>query len=121
MDVDCSDDDLVSGGGGWCRTGGGGGLHDELRVDLHEVLELDQLASVGRLRSGLDYGDGRVVCAGVDPLHGVIGVLGKSSIHAHGVPSVLGIVIGGNSIGILRSREGGGDQCEKTEPEQEKK
>jgi len=54
LDVDCSDDDLVSGGG--AGGGGGGGLLDELRVDFHEVLELDQLAGVGGLGHDLGLG-----------------------------------------------------------------
>jgi len=132
LDVDSSDDDLFIGGG--AGGGGIGGLRDELRVDLHKFSELDQPTGVGGFGVRHDRAHGLLESAGVDHLQGVIGVsgedppngealdsggvLGKSSVHAHGVPGVRRVVIGGNFIGILRnlrSREGGGDQSEKTE------
>merc|ERR1719225_1147003 len=107
LDINSPDDDLG-------RTGGGRG--DELLVDLHEVLELDQLAGV-RVHGSADRGClDQGVSTGVDSLNGAIGGLdGGISVQSHWVPGVLGIVIGGDPIGVLRSRKGGGDEGKKTE------
>lgn len=128
LDVDSSDDDLFIGGGGWCRTSGGGGLLDELRVDLHKFSELDQRTGVSRgaRTDRLDYGDARVehirgVCGGIDhPSIYIVTPGSDSSRHIGGLDS--GVPVRSNGvpgelrvIGILRSREGRGDQSEKTE------
>jgi len=125
LDVDSSNDFVLLRDGGAGGVDGVGVLHDELRVDLHEVLELDQLAGVSVHRGGgLDYGRVehiRGVCGGIDhPSIYIVtpgldssrhigGLDGGVPVRSNGVPGELRV------IGILRSREGRGDQSEKTE------
>ena len=89
------------------------GTSGELPVDLHKVLELDELTGVWTLRlvHGLDHGD--VLGGGVShPDRAIVGV----AVQTHGVAGVLGVEVASIGAEVLRGRKGGGDESEQTEP-----